>query len=228
MRHSVLLTSICLLAACQTGAQNRLADMQRELSSSRARESTCVGSVYAKPEYANLRAHVPSDGHPSLAQLADESLISEADRTAYLQIQSELQPCRQIRMDSYTRVNGRMAAALSQAYSDGDALRVDLVQRRLSWGKFETKLSSVQRKLAGDLQAADGELMAELKQDHAEELARRSAAASAIAASMQQQQAQQQEQQQRAYEQQSLINALNRRVHTSCMRFGDQVDCNSN
>lgn len=223
MRFSVMVTSLLMLAACQTGARNRLATIQSDISSARARESACVGAVYAKPEYAGLRAHVSPDGRPSLAQLADESFISDADRAAYLQIQSELQPCPQFRMDSFAQVNGRMATALSQAYSDGDALRVDLMQRRLSWGGFETKLSNVQRKLAGDPQSADVELMTELKQDHTNELARRSAAASAMAASMQQQQ----ERQQRAVEQQSLINALNRRVHTSCMRNGDQVDCNS-
>ena len=205
------------VAGCQTAPQQRWAGIETEANSGKVALDTCVNAVRDKPEYAKLFVHFPKASSPSLTQLSDQSKITEADKVFYMAYQADLRPCRQARLESFSRMDQRLAAAYAANNADADKTRVALIQRKLSWGEAVGKLN--EERLAGNtsMQAVRRNVADGLEAQHNAEVGRRAAIGAALSAAAQQMNENTQRQQ--------LINAVNRPVRTNCNRIGDQVNC---
>lgn len=205
------------LAGCQTAAQLRVAEVEKEATASKASADICVRAVNSKAEFQTIFGHVSKIGTPSLAQLADQSKISDTDLVTYLAWQEDLQPCRKARLESFRKIDGSVAEAFSDYLSEANVARIELIQRKINWGEFLTKMVGVDTRARTNMQAARQSMMSQLDQQHQQEIGRRAAMAAAISAASQQVQENNLRQQQ--------INYLNRPVNTNCTRFGNQVNC---
>ncbi len=219
MRQLSLLILLMFTAGCQTGAQKQFTTISADLAVTKASFESCRLSALNRPEYSNLFLHMPKTERVSLSQLADQGKISDADKVKFLSLQSDLQPCRQIRLDGFNKAYPEAASVLSAGYAEGDVLRVNLIQGRMTWGEYNAKAVELGLRNGNDLRQAGHHMLGELNQQHQAELNRRAAIAEAIGAAAQQMNENIQRQQ--------LINSINRPRTTSCNRFGNQVDCTS-
>lgn len=198
------------LAGCQTAAQQQFSHMNTDMSSTNDAVKACNLTVSSKPEYSALFAHAPWEGRPSLAQLADQTKITDRERTLFIALASDYEPCRQIRLDGLSKVDRRAGDVLSASYVESDKVRVDLIQRKIGWGEYVTKMTEIANRRRSNLQEAEQNAVNGLNAQHQQELARRAAVAQQMSEYNQRQQ---------------LINSMNRPVNTSCSRFGNQVNC---
>ena len=206
-----------LVSGCQTGAQKQYATITADLATTKNNFEACVRSISDRDQYAPVFTHLPKVGRPSLEQLADQSKISDADKVTFLGMQNELQTCRQMRLEGFGKVYPEAGSVLATTYAEGDNLRVSLIQKRISWGDYVSKINELNIRSQGDLRGAGQHMISELNQEHQAELNRRAAIASAIGAAADQINAN--------YQRQQLINAVSAPHTTSCNRFGNQVNC---
>jgi len=160
------------LAGCQTVAQQRLTTMKTDMSSTNAAVKACNLAVSSKSEYSELFNHAPKVGRPSLTQFADQTKVTDAERTHFIAMQADFEPCRQIRLEGLSKTDRRAGDILSTSYAENDRIRVNFIQRKLSWGEYLTKTIEIGNRMHSDLQAAEGDAISNLNAQHQQELAR--------------------------------------------------------
>lgn len=173
----------------------------------------CVQSIFQSTEFAPLRGHFPYRAdRPTLEQMTDGSLATDDQIAALYAIHPRYQACRAEALNAIGPVAPMIGAIFAEAFTEGDAILVELILRNISWGEYarrnQAALARYNPRIIAEVQA-----MEQAQQRSQEEAARRrQAAVSAFAAWVQQQQ---------------VINGMNRARVVNCTAHGISVICQS-
>jgi hypothetical protein len=215
-----LLGIVVCLSAC-TGAQMQAARMQKTTVATVAEAKSCVDNVYAKPEYASLEKRLFLTSDPTaqipLEYLTDKSKPTKPEIADLYKVHSDTQPCRKIALDGMAAVHPLIVATLVDSYSATDRLWVDAVSGKLTWGAINESRQTLINEYRGKLTEAGARIEAQLQNQHQFELEQRQRAAAAM-----QQWAYQQQQ---LYQNQQMINALNRPHTINCNYLENTAQC---
>ncbi len=218
----LLLCALTALAGCATAAQRQAQQAALGTREAAAQLKACSAAVIHKPEYVSLLLHTPDleTGQPMLAQLTDESMISSEDAKLFGARHDELNPCKSRLLNVLSTVRPDLVPILSDEYTKGTAIAVQLVERKITWGEFAQQGQVLLNDSRQRIAVADRQWISDLNASHQAEMAQRQAAAAALMQWSAQQQ---------------MINAMNRPVivapaapiQTTCNRMGNFVNCTS-
>jgi type III secretory pathway component EscV len=213
-RPCLFLLAVLSVAGCTTVAQRQAQQAGSATREAVAQSKACNAVIFAKPEYAPLIEHTPdpATGQATMALLTDESLISPQQAKLFGARHDELNQCRSRLLTALSAVRPDVVLILSSEYTNGAALAVQLVERKITWGEWARQGQALLNNARQQLAAADRKWIAELNASHQAEMGQRQAAAAALLQWSAQQQ---------------LINAANRPVVTNCNRLGSSVNCTS-
>jgi hypothetical protein len=206
---SILLLS--LLCGCPTATQRHFETMKTGNQQANAEMDACVSAAYNSPDGAARRAHLPLRlRDATLQQLSDQTFPTPAEVQQTFAYHSQIQACRKAFLASRAQSEPALVPILVSNFNRLDDDLIALTQRKLSWGEYLRRVRDRAAETEAALQAADHQVVSDLKQEHAEEMAQRQRAAEALAAWVQTQQ---------------LINAANRPVITNCSGVGNSINC---
>lgn len=201
----------CLLCGCPTVAERQFQAMRTGNEQANAEMRTCLTTAYNAPNVALIRAHLPMNVDDlTLQQLADQARATSSEAQAIFMYHSDIQRCRKVFLASRARSEPALVPILISAYNKGDDDLLSLAQRQISWGEYLHRARDRAVETRAALQAANREVMSELRREDEAERERRQRAAEALAAWAQTQE---------------MINAANRPVITNCSGFGAMVNC---
>ena len=129
MLRRVFLTSIaqCLFVGCV--AQQRQQAVQSY--------AMCLSAVYASPQTAPLRAHIPFDSNDAtLAQLADTSFATETEISSLEAVYPQLKSCENEFLRQLMALAPPFAPIFAANYRATDDDVVALVQHKMTWSDF--------------------------------------------------------------------------------------------
>jgi hypothetical protein len=206
------LTALLAAAGCATQAQRQVQQVGSSLREAGVQVKACIRAVQSKPEYALLLPHTldPDVTQPTMAMLTDERLATPEEARLWAARHDEVSICRDRAQSTYASVRPDVVSIYAAGRAAGDALGVQLVERKITWAEFMRRSQGLSAELRQQFAAADREWMSERNMEHRDELARRERAANAI---MQWSLGQQ------------MINAASRPVFTNCNGFGNSVNC---
>ena len=223
-----LLASLVIVAGCATGAQRQAQQSAAGAQEAVAQFKACWAPIIVKPEYTPLLPYNPDaeTGRPTMAQLTDERLPSTEESKLLSARRDELASCRTAFARSLYMVRPDLASVFTDGWIKGDAIAVELVERKITWGEGARRAQGALNEFQQKITAASRQWGADLKASDQAEIAQRQAAA----ATMMQWSAQQQQ----SLAQQQMINAMNRpvfvqqpaRLQTTCMTSGNMMNCN--
>ena len=207
---SILVVAV-FVTGCATQAQRQFQAIKSDNAKALADLTACATTVYNSPDNAPIRAHLPLNvADVSLQQLSDASLATPAEIQAIFAVHPQVRECRKALLTSLSESEPAVVPPLITSYNKADDDIVALTQRKLSWGEYVHRWRDRVAETREAIEAADHQVVAELKEEHQAEIAQRQRAAEALA-----QWARTQE----------LINAANRPVVTNCSGFGNMVNC---
>lgn len=206
------LLAVLFVDACATTAQRQAQQIGAATREAGAQAKACTAAVLAKPEYTQLLAHSVdlAAAQFTMAQLTDETRISSDEARLFGTRHDDLGLCRARFLTALSAARPDIVPILIADYTKGDAIAVQLVERRITWGEWARQLQALSSDAHQQLATADRELIASLNASNQAELAQRQAAAAALLQWSAQQQ---------------MINAVNRPVQTTCNTVGGFTNC---
>ncbi|MGC2414285.1 MAG: hypothetical protein WA459_16500 [Stellaceae bacterium] len=211
-RAVTVATMAGLLFGCATAAQRQSQAIGTNTRTVVASAQACVTAIYAAPEAAPLRPHLPFDVRElTLAQLSDQSLATKEEIDAIFLLHPRLQQCQKAALDGLMITTPSLVPMLATEYIKGEDNLLLLVQIKQSWGEFSKHRRDIVFEGQAQLVAEARRIEAGLEQSHETELAARQAAIQAVGNALER----------GAQTWQANVNA-NRPVFTNCMRMGYQ------
>ncbi len=203
--------SLTLLSGCPTAAQRQFQAMKTGTQAAVTRMDNCISTIYNSPEYSVIRSHVPLDPRDAtLAQLSDNSLISQSEWKIMSENYTKIQQCRKNFLEDLSKSEPSLVPILAKSYNKATDDLLALSAHRLTWGEFVARNRDRATETQAAVQAEDRRVVAELRREHQSEVEQRQRAAEALATWAQTQE---------------MINAANRPVFTNCTGFGNSVNC---
>jgi hypothetical protein len=228
LKSFALLAGLVIVAGCATGAQRQAQQSAVGAQEAAAQFKACWAPIIVKPEYTPLLPHNPDPetSQPTMVQLTDERLPSQEEAKLWAARHDEMASCRMAFARYLYSVRPDLAAVFTDGWIKGDAIAVDLVERKITWGEGARRTQGALNEFQQKLTATNRQWIADVNASNQAEIAQRQAAAAAMM--------QWSAQQQQSLAQQQMINAMNRpvfvqqpaRLQTTCMTNGNMMNCN--
>lgn len=215
----IFIAPAILLTACNTTAQREAASIGAGLNTTKQKAKACGDEVAARPEFAPLAKKMKLDGPATLQQLADQERPTAQEARLLGSYNEAILPCRQLRIEGMSKSMPQIVPILMRHYADIDAVQVDLMQRKLSWGEGLQRLRTLGVKLSEETQVVASGVQANLQQRHDVEIAE-----------MHRQDKERQEASQNLIQIGTTLMQQNSRqpaVTTTCNQFGTTTTCTS-
>ncbi len=214
---------IVLLFGCTTAAQRQASFIRENSEAVKQKVLVCSHKVETNPDYQKIAIHMPlvitATKHPTLLQLADNGMPSDEDIKAIISLHNEAEACRSQAIEDIVKFLPGIIPMLTQLYHGSDLVMVDLIQQKITWGESSKRRMALVDDYTAKVQAFSEQLDRDLAASHNAELAQRQAALNALSQWAYQQQV--------LWQNQQLINTLNRPTFTHCTTNGNMVNCSS-
>jgi hypothetical protein len=151
--------------------------------------------------------------------LNDKTSPTKQEVALLYEVYGELQDCRKIILEGAAKMHPLYMLTLVEGYSASDKLWTDMTAGRLTWGTFNEGRKNIATQIQAKLILADGQVSAQLQNQHQFEVQQRQRAAEAFQ--------QWSYQQQVIANQQRAINAMNQPRTINCNYFGNTAQSNS-
>ncbi len=102
----------------------------------------CIQKANDNPAYGMLFKKMPKKGDPTLTQLSDKNLATDAEIKAVTTYYDEIRPCRELLINAMMDINPAMGTITAQSIHVEDFIIVDLIQRKITWGEANKKMSA--------------------------------------------------------------------------------------
>lgn len=170
-----LVGSAALLAGCTTTVDLKSGSLLSNAVTIEREAVACNQSVAREVRYQNLTRLLPLTApyRASVIQMTNTERANDDEARALMAWTQDIQKCRREVID-YVRQNEPLALALLlSAWVDEDAVFVEVIQRKLSWGVAATRLRAIQVKLLSQLTDRAIQIDAQLNSARQAELSRR-------------------------------------------------------
>lgn len=227
MRKYGLLAVLVLGGCGMTAAQQRVESIQNGVNSAQLSHNSCIDALRADPVLADFSSRYPEyESSAPSSQLDSPAMVTEDIRPVFAEAHRRVIACRQAyrrAMDAaYPEAGAVVAAEMAAIDRDWSAM----VSGQITIGQAIRRANERDHQYQAQMAYVNNQVGANLQARHATELQNRATAAAALSAAAVGMAAVAQAHQQ-AYQQQQLINAINRPVITNCNRFGSSVSCTS-
>lgn len=225
MQKIISVILIIFIVGCQTTAQKQLSSIQDGLNNLKQEVNQCIQKVVSNPSFSEINNRYPIDIHanPTILQLSDGNYISDQETSKVVSAFNQITNCREIALKLTVDVlPGIIPNALEGFYAE-DVLTSDLIQKKLTWGEYNKKRTTVRNDAYAKNRLVMAQVMQELSKSHQAEVLQRQRAIDALSDWAYKQQVLMQNQQLIN----SLNNSINRPVVTSCRQYGMSISCQS-
>lgn len=210
MKKIVGFAAALMVGACATGAQKEMARLESVAAAGTKADDACAAQVETTAAYAIVRDKLGWGSGPTLANQADTSKPTPNEVQALYAVHAAYMPCRKGRLETAANINPALVPPLVERYAGQDAVLVDLVNQRETWGGAARRIAAVDAQTGAKGMAVGSQIMGGLNQSHQAELRRRQTAAAAMSQWVANQQ---------------IISAMNQPRYTNCMYVGTQLSC---
>jgi hypothetical protein len=156
-----------LLLGCATAAQRQLQTVAVNFRTTAAESEGCIAAIYNSPELEPLRRDLPlNPENATLAQLANQSLVSDEEIRIITTNYPRLQACRQATINRLAQATPTFAPIFAKMFVTNDNNLVFLVQRKLRWGEFLQRLRDATIAARTELSAEGQRMVAGLEAEH--------------------------------------------------------------
>lgn len=174
----VLLFLLATLAGCgapqPTEAQNRVKAYGQNLRSAGIRYRICLGKAHSDPAYVAVQDHFAlPPGAATHEQLTDKTMPTDEDVAnlrRYLPIQEQ---CRTALLDEMGSFSPTETAFYKKFFADMDAVLIDLIERKISWGESAQRRRDLAANVKEDHGGLRDKIAADLQKQHRDELRQR-------------------------------------------------------
>ena len=212
--------SILLFGCGTTAAQRQVANMKAVTQKAGKELIACRTTIYNESVYDSIRPHLGSPDNkfmPTLAQLADDSIPTKEESELLISYHDDSLPCRREALTKIDSVAPEIASAIADGLVDADEISLQLVKRKISWGKADKKFLQALGKMRQNVMTASHEVDRRLAASNQAELAQRQATTNSVL------------QFSGALMQWSVdmaaIKAANQPVYTNCTEGGPYINC---
>jgi hypothetical protein len=223
IRAFMILTFIPIISiiGCATAAQQRAAQLRRDIPVVIAKSKSCSDAVDDKPNYLQVGYRTASKNlrTPTLAQLTDDGLATDEETALIVDRHNDMAHCREQLIKELMNVESGVIPIMTTYWQMGDLVLADLITRKITFGEANKRRSALVNEQVAKLTEYGNQLDRNLAAAHNAEIQNRDAAFSALLQWSQQQQMLMQNQQ--------MLNAINKPVTTNCYRIGNSVQCTS-
>jgi len=224
-----------LLAACggTTSTQQQMSEAGQLYNAALARGNECQKASRASPEgtFISERLPIRPNEPAAMSQLSNRALPTQADLRNLSSWHDKNISCRQHFLEATHAVSPMHVGLQQHFWSRLDAVYAALMKREISWGTAAERLMKERGEMDLRWAEANQRLQAQRNAAAQAEARQREAAWAAFSASMAQTNALQQQQQmqlQQSFQQQQILNSLNRTRQTNCFRLGNNINCTTN
>ncbi len=174
------LIGVAVMAGAQTDAQNRATAMfkmcmeargwseqvqgneavpkvQAEIESAKQQFQQCIQEIEFKPAYQGLAQHISLNSDkkgPTLEQLTDSGMPSDDDVQDIIALHKDKQACREQTLEFYKKFSPGTVPMLLQAYDAADLITADLIERKITWGEYNKKITALKDDFRSKLQGS--------------------------------------------------------------------------
>lgn len=200
------------LAGCgATSAQVQFHSDAETIKKAMADVNACGALVASAPKYAPLKAHMNISGkEPSVAELADNSMISPEDADLVSQYQTSIGQCDQQFANELSSISPRLSEIVMDAHAAHNENTANLIDHKETWGEFNKRQQYIGSSAIKEIVQTLDQISNALNQENQFEI---------------QQRAQAWENFQRAMQRQEMINSINQPRTTNCSKFGITISC---
>lgn len=217
--HLVALVGlVSCLGGCATSAQRQAAAMNAGASAAIAELTACAQSAYDNPAFAELRVRAPLNlSQASLIQMTDTSKVTPSEVLLLSERHAMVVPCRQHAFEQLSSSFPKAVPILIELAAAADQRLLDLAQRKITWGEYVSKGKRILEEAQVRLVVARQQTIERLDAAHQQEMINRQAALNAMSKSL--------ATTAQYYQNQQVINNMNRSVMTNCTTVGNTVNC---
>jgi hypothetical protein len=185
----------------------------------------CVDQVKANPVYAGVLRRFPifSMDQVPLSQLMDDTYATPEEGQALIALHDAAGSCRKARAAIWQTVHPEGAAVQRAVEAPLAEIYAGLVQRQITWGEGIKRFRALGQAVQQQMAEVTNRRVQGIDQRHRAEQERRSQALQTLSNSL----ILQGQMQQQQFQNQQLINSMNRPVNTNCTRIGNSVNCTS-
>jgi hypothetical protein len=136
------LMGVAVMAGAQADAQNR---------------ATAMFKIEFKPAYQGIAQHIPLNSDkkgPTLEQLTDTGTPSDEDVQAIIAMHKDKTACREQVLEFNKEFNPGTVPMMLQAYDAADLITADLIQRKITWGEYNKKITALKDDFRSKLQGS--------------------------------------------------------------------------
>jgi hypothetical protein len=101
----------------------------------------CIQKANNNPVYSVLFKKMPQKGDPTLTQLSDNSLATDKEIKLIIAYYNDIKPCRDQLINDFMSMSPVMGSITAESFHTEDFIIVDLIQRRITWGEANKKMS---------------------------------------------------------------------------------------
>ena len=171
---------VAVMAGAQADAQNRATAMfkmcmeargwslqvqgneavpkaQAEIESAKQQFQQCIQEIEFKPAYQGIAQHIPLNSDkkgPTLEQLTDTGTPSDEDVQAIIAMHKDKTACREQVLEFNKEFNPGTVPMMLQAYDAADLITADLIQRKITWGEYNKKITALKDDFRSKLQGS--------------------------------------------------------------------------
>ncbi len=224
-----------LLAACggATTPQRQTSEADKVYNAAFARGNECQQANRASPEgtFISERLPIRANEPATMSQLSNRALPTQADLRILSAWHEEHISCRQHFLEALRGMSPVHVGLQQNFWSRVDIVYAALMRREISWGTAAERIMKERGEMDLRWAEANQTLQAQRSAAAQAEARQREAAWAAFSASMAQANAlqnQQQMQLQQSFQQQQILNNLNRPRQTNCFYLGNNLHCTTN
>lgn len=170
------------LGSCATAAQQQATTIHDTYAEANSTATKCLEENYDKPAYDALRVHLRAVSQPSPTtdQLNDTSYPTPSESALLKSYFDANAICINDRITKINAVAPTIAAVDEKGYRDTDKIRAQLINRNITWGKYNQQLLKIAETHKSAIAIAFKDLERSLAVSHQEEMRQRQAIAAAM------------------------------------------------
>ena len=216
---------ISTLSSCTTQrptqAQYQANEIQNQYQIAENDINQCFKEITLQDFYYRLReSFVLDPDDPNRAKkLANNNYATDQNIADLFDLAFKRKPCQKKMLEDYGKIHPDYVNVLSKLFLDADQSIADAANRKITIGELNKKTLDNLNYFLSEHQRIYGQLSSKLQQSHAYEIQQRQQASQNLAKWLQVQQ--------QIYNQQLLINSINRPIMTNCYYQGAFLNCTS-
>lgn len=221
----LLILSLPILVACSTRAQQQSSNIQKAYQDAVDRFDACKSVMNLNSDvqyvYKNILIDRIQNSQPSNKYdlLSSNKKMTKEDRQKFIAFLDENTKCRVIGIEGLSKVHPSLVTTVINSHRRVDVIYGKFLAGEFNIGELNRELEQNSSQFQKEWDMAISNINSSLANDHNYEMQSRQQAAAAIQNwSLQQQQ---------IYQNQMMLNNLNRPRTTNCNMIGNSVNCTS-